>query len=160
MYKFQKHRAISPAITTLILLGVAVAGGFLAWSQMQSTAATVGQSANLKIETVSLVKQSNGQEWLSVTVKNVGNKQLTGGAVSLQVDTDSGTGGIQPFTVNLTPATLNPGQTSSASALVVDTAGASITSQNFGDSIIIEATASGPDGSTVRHSSSVTVSTG
>lgn len=158
MTSFRKQRGISPAITSIILIGVAVAAGVGGYTVYASTANTASLKGALTVEALSLVKQSNGEEYLSITIKNSGNKAFSSTSVNLQIDTDFATTGIQPFTSNPTPASLNPGQTASVTARIVDSVGTAITSQNVGDAIPIEIVAITTDGSTVRVLTSATVS--
>jgi len=156
--KFCKNRrGISPAITSIILIGVAVAAGIGSYSTYASTANTASLKGSLMVEGASLIKQSNGEEWLSVTIKNSGNKAFSTTLVSLQIDTDPAAPGIQPFVANPVPAALSPGQTASASARIVSSAGVPITDQNIGDTLPVEVTATTTDGSTVREIRSVTI---
>lgn len=152
-----KRRGISPAITSIILIGVAVAAGIGSYSTYASTANTASLKGSLMIEGASLIKQSNGEEWLSVTIKNTGNKAFSTTSISLQVDTDSASPGIQPFVTGPVPAAISPGQTASASSRVVNSAGVPITEQNIGDTLPVEVTAVTTDGSTVREMRSVTI---
>lgn len=157
MTKHGNQRGISPAITSIILIGVAVAAGVGGYTVYASTANTASLKGALTIETLSLVKQSNGEEYISITIKNSGNKAFVSTAINLQIDTDSTTAGIQPFTANPIPTALTPGQTASVMAQIVDSNGAAITSQNIGDTIPIEIIAITTDGSTVRELTSATV---
>lgn len=65
-------RATSPAITTLLLMVVAVAGGMTVWQSMNFNASIASQSLNVDSLDVSLVKISGGNVLLSVTIKNSG----------------------------------------------------------------------------------------
>lgn len=158
MTKACKRRpGISPAITSIILIGVAVAAGISGYSVFASTSNTASLKGAITVEGIDLVKQANGEQWLSVTVKNSGNKAFSSSHVNLHVDTDPAAGGIQPFTAALLPASLGPGQTGSISARIVDNAGAAIVAQNIGDAIPMEVVATATDGSTIREMASVVV---
>jgi flagellin-like protein len=154
----KRRRGISPAITSIILIGVAVAAGIGGYTVYASTANTASLKGTLTIESISVIKQSNGQEYLSLTIKNSGNKAFTSSSVNLQIDTNSALTGIQPFSASLLPAKLNPGQTASVTALIINSAGSAITSQNVGDVLPIEVLATTTDGSTIRELTSVLAS--
>ncbi len=154
----KNRHAISPAITSIILVGVAVAAGIGGYAVYASTANTASLKGALTIETVSLVKQSNGEEYLAVTIKNSGNKAFSTSSVNLQTDTDSTASGVQPFITTPSPSFLNPGQTASVMARLVNSAGTPITAQNVGDTIPLEVMVTTSDGSTIRQLTSVTVS--
>jgi P pilus assembly chaperone PapD len=158
MTNLKNRNAISPAITSIILVGVAVAAGIGGYAVYASTANTASLKGAMTIETASLVKQSNGEEYLAVTIKNSGNKAFTTSSVNLQTDTDSVTSGMQPFAANPSPSFLNPGQTASVMARLVNSGGTPITAQNVGDTIPLEVAATTSDGSTIRQLTSVTVS--
>jgi hypothetical protein len=149
---------ISPAITSIILIGVAVAAGVGTYAVYASAANTSSLKGALIVEAISLVKQSNGEEYISVTIKNSGNKAFVSSLVNLQIDTNTVTAGVQPFSANLVPAALSPGQTASITARIVNSTGAAITSQNIGDTFPVEIVATTTDGSTIRSLTSVTVS--
>lgn len=153
----KNRRGISPAITSIILIGVAVAAGIGGYTVYASTANIALLKGALTVEALSLVKQSNGEEYLSVTIKNSGNKAFTSISVNLQIDIDSGTAGIQPFTASPVPAALRSGQTASVTARIINSAGTAITSQNVGDALAIEIVATTTDGSTIRELMSATV---
>lgn len=112
----------------------------------------------LTIEMIDVVKQTNGEQWVAVTIKNSGNKAFSSSIINLHVDTDSSLPGIQPFAAALEPATLNPGQTGSVSARIVDSAGSAIVAQNIGDTIPVEIVSTTTDGSTIREMTSATMS--
>ncbi len=155
---FKKRKAISTAILTLILIGIAVGAGLLVYNTFQSGASTVAMKSVVTIEHVSLVKTNTGDSFLSLTIKNEGNKKLTSSSANLQVDTDTATAGIQPFAMTPSPQALNPGQSASAYQRVQDSAGNAITNLVIGQTIPIVVTATAEDGSTVKTSTSVMVS--
>ncbi len=154
----KNRRGISPAITSIILIGVAVAAGIGGYTVYASTANTASLKGAVTIEAVSLVKQSNGEEYLSITIKNSGNKAFTSSSVNLQIDTDSASTGIQPFSASPLPAELNPGQTASITARLINSAGTAITSQNIGETTPLEIVVITTDGSTISELISVTMS--
>jgi flagellin-like protein len=154
----KNRRGISPAITTIILIGVAVAAGIGSYTVYTTTANIASLKGAVTVEAISLVKQSNGEEYLSITIKNSGNKPFTSSSINLQIDTDDALPGIQPFSVNPLPAVLNPGQTASITTQLVNAIGTAITSQNIGDAISIEIVATTNDGSTISELTSTIVS--
>lgn len=154
---YKKRRAISPAITSIILIGVAVAAGISGYSVFASAANTASLKGSMTIENASVLKQTNGEQWLSVTIKNSGNKAFSSSVVNLQVDTDPSAIGIQPFTVSISPASLGPGQTGSVSARITDLTGSAIIVHNIGDMLPLEVVSTTTEGSTLREMMSVLV---
>ena len=153
----RKRRAISPAITTLILLGIAIASGASVFTVVNSTSNVSTVKGVILIENVHLVKVTTGEEYLSMTLKNAGNKAMVSTAVNLQVDVDPNVSGIQVFSTSPLPTTLNPGQTASVYARVNYSNGSAMTAHNIGDTLAIEVVGVSPDGSTIRQPISVTV---
>jgi hypothetical protein len=153
-----KRRGIAPAITTLILIGVAVAAGLGGYSAYNSASNVATLKGVISVENVHLIKSSNGEEYLSITLKNSGNKQIAATTINLQTDTDANIAGVQPFSTSPLPQSMNPGQTSSAYSRVNFANGTAMMSHNIGDHIPIEIVATTSDGSTVRTTASVTVS--
>jgi len=78
---FGKKRAISPLIATIILIAICVVGGILVYSIFYSTSGTMAAKGQVSVETIDLVKQTDGTTTFSITIKNTGNKP----AVSLTV---------------------------------------------------------------------------
>jgi hypothetical protein len=154
----KSQRGISPAITSIILIGVGVAAGIGGYTVYTSSANTASLKGAITVEALSLVKHSNGDEYLSITVKNSGNKAFSSSSINLQIDTDPTASGIQPFSAVPVPAALSPGQTASTMARIVDSADTPITSQNIGDALPVEIVATTTDGSTIRMLTSVTMS--
>lgn len=153
----QKRRAISPAITTLILLGIAIASGASVFTVVNSTSNVSAVKGIILIENANLVKTTTGEEYLSLTLKNAGNKAMISTSINLQVDVSPNMSGVQIFAVSPLPATLNPGQTASVYARVNYSNGSAITTHNIGDTLAIEVIGVSTDGSTTRQSTSVTV---
>jgi hypothetical protein len=158
MTTLKKRRGLSPAITTLIILGIAVIAGVAVFQNFQSQSSVASARGAITVENLALIKNPSGELWLSATIKNSGNKQIVSTAVNLQVDTDSGTAGIQPFLANPSPASLNPSQTASVFVRVVDSTGSPITSVNVGQSIPVEIRGTTPDGSVLTTPTSVMTS--
>ena len=157
MIQIRKRRAIAPAITTLILLGIAVASGVSVFAVVNSASSVATVKGVIMIENVNLVKTSAGEEYLSMTLKNAGNKALSSTAVNLQVDTNPGVSGVQAFSASPLPAVINPGQTASVYTRVNYSNGTAMTAHNIGDTIAVEVVGTAPDGSTARQPTSVTV---
>lgn len=153
-----KKRGIAPAITTLILIGVAVAAGLGGYSAYNSASNVATLKGVISVENVQLIKSSNGEEYLSITLKNSGNKQIAATTINLQTDVDANTVGMQPFSTSPLPSSMNPGQTSSAYSRINFANGTAITTHNIGDHIPVEIVSTTSDGSTVRTTASVTVS--
>lgn len=158
MSKLCNRGAISPAITTLILIGVAVLAGLGSYSAYNSASSVATIKGIISVENLQLIKSSTGEEYLSVTLKNSGNKYIQSVVVNLQTDTNQAMSGIQPFSITTQPAALSPGQTASAYSRVNLSDGSPMVSHNIGDNIPLEVVATTPDGSTVRTTTSVTVS--
>jgi hypothetical protein len=153
----KRRRGIAPAITTLILIGVAVAAGLGGYAAYNSASSVATIKGIISIENAQLIKSTNGEEYISVTLKNLGNKHIATTTVNLQTDIDTSISGIQPFAANPLPVAMNPGQTSSVYSRINFSNGSAITLHNIGDHIPMEVIATTSDGSTVRSASSVTV---
>lgn len=158
MICIRRKRAISPAITTLILLGIAVVSGISVFAVVNSASSVAATKGIVMIENANLVKTSAGEEYLSLTLKNAGNKALISTAVNLQVDTNPGVSGMQIFSTTPTPTSINPGQTSSVYARINYSNGSAMAIHNIGDTLAIEIVGVSSDGSTTRQPTSVTVS--
>lgn len=157
MISIQQRRAISPAITTLILLGIAVASGVSVFAVVNSISNVSAVKSSIMIENMNLVKTSTGEEYLSVTLKNIGNKILATTAINLQVDTNLGVLGLQAFSTLPSPTSIQPGQTASVYTRINYSNGTAMINHNVGDVIAIEAVGTTPDGSTTRIPTSVIV---
>ncbi len=153
----RKRRAISPAITTLILLGIAIASGASVFAVVNSTSNVSAARGIILIENANLVKTTTGEEYLSMTLKNAGSKAMVSTAINLQVDVNPNVSGIQVFSTSPLPTILNPGQTASVYARVNYSNGSAMTTHNIGDTLAIEVVGISPDGSTARRPTSVTV---
>lgn len=148
---------ISPAITSIILIGVAVAAGISSYSAFTSTANMASLKGSITVEIASINKQANGEQWFSATIKNSGNKAFSSSLVNIHIDTEPTTAGIQPFMATPSPSALNPGQTGSVSARMIDVEGSAIVAHNIGDILPMEIVATTTDGSTIREMTSVIV---
>lgn len=157
MSQIRKRRAISPAVTTLILLGIAVASGVNVFAVVNSTSNVATVKGAITIENANLVKTSTGEEYLSMTLKNAGNKALASTTINLQVDTNPAVSGVQAFSTSPSPTTINPGQTTSVYARVNYSNGTAMTTHNIGDTLAVEVVGTSPDGSTARQPTSITV---
>jgi len=80
---FGKKRAISPLIATIILIAICVVGGILVYSIFYSTAGTMSARGQVSVETIDLVKNTEGNATFSITVKNTGNKPAVDLTVNL-----------------------------------------------------------------------------
>lgn len=145
-----RKRGISPAITSIILIGVAVAAGVTSYSVFTSTANITSSRGAFVVEAVNIAKQANGEQWISITIKNTGNKAFSSSQINLQIDTDGAVDGIQPFTSEMSPSALNPGQTGSTTARITNGEGLPVVAHNIGDALPLEIVATMTDGSTVR----------
>ena len=154
----KRRRGIAPAITTLILVGVAVAAGLGTYAAYNSASSIATLKGVISIENAQLIKSTNGEEYISVTVKYSGNKHIATTTINLQTDTNANVIGMQPFTTTPLPLAMSPGQTSSVYSRISFSNGTAVTIHNIGDHIPMEIVATTSDGSTVRSASSVTVS--
>ncbi|MGI0004726.1 MAG: archaellin/type IV pilin N-terminal domain-containing protein [Candidatus Nitrosotenuis sp.] len=154
----KKRRGIAPAITTLILIGVAVAAGLGAYAAYNSASSIATLKGVISVENAQLIKSTNGEEYISVTLKNSGNKHISATTINLQADTNTSVIGMQPFTTTPLPLAMSPGQTSSVYSKISFANGTAMTIHNIGDHIPMEIAATTSDGSTVRTASSVVVS--
>ncbi|QLH09302.1 archaellin/type IV pilin N-terminal domain-containing protein [Candidatus Nitrosotenuis sp. DW1] len=153
----RKNRAISPAITTLILLGIAIASGASVFTVVSSTSNISAVKNLILIENANLVKTTMGEEYLSMTLKNAGSKAIVSTTVNLQVDINPNVFGVQVFSTFPSPTSLNPGQTASVYARVNYLNGSAMTIHNVGDTLAIEVIGISSDGSTTRQPTSITV---
>jgi flagellin-like protein len=107
MKLFKHKKAISPLISTLILIAIAIAGGLIVYGAMYSWSGTVSSKAQVEVESIDLVK-SGSTVTFSITVKNAGNKPITELNVTLN-------GESSPYTLSLPTGGLAPGQSASHS---------------------------------------------
>lgn|GEM_PF-2665257 len=96
------RRAISPAIASIFLIGIAVAGAISAGSAMFKQNEISYHSASLDVLDADLVRLSHGKTYFAGTLKNTGTVAFASVSVSL-VD-DSGT-----FHTVSSTSVLNPG---------------------------------------------------
>jgi len=144
-------RGISPLIATIILVAICVAGGLMVYSTFFSASSTLMAKGQLEVESIDLVKDTDGNVVFSITIKNAGNKPVKAEANALQVSlADEDPWDATPTDGEGTPVSLQPGQTVS----YVKT-GLSGDSYTIGNSynVVIQATFS--DGSTFAHTTSV-----
>jgi len=78
MKLFTCRKGISPLIATIILIAICVAGGLLVYTIFFSTSGTISAKGQLTVEAVDLVKQTDGAAAFTITIKNSGNKPITG----------------------------------------------------------------------------------
>lgn len=154
-----KRRGLSPAVTMLIILGISVLAGVAVFQSFQSQSAIAGTRASIAIENISLIKNPNGELWLSATIKNTGSKEIASSNLRLYIDTDSGASGIQPFVASPSPESIRPGQTSSLFEMVVDSSGDPIAGPDVGESVQAEIQGRTPDESVVATPATIIVST-
>jgi len=105
--KTVKRRGISPLIATIILIAITVAGGLLVYSAFFSTAGVLSAKGQVAVENVKLVKETDGKVYFAITIKNTGNKPVSGLNVTLD--------GEATATVTLPGTALQPGQSVSCS---------------------------------------------
>ncbi len=73
---FSKRRGVSPILATVILLGIAVVGGGLAFAVFSSGMTTASQNNVIAIENAQAVKGTDHAD-ITATVKNAGGKPWT-----------------------------------------------------------------------------------
>jgi hypothetical protein len=107
----KKYRAISNAIVTLILLGVAVVAGGIVAATFLGGAGTAGQKVQLTIQSTDLIVNPNSNAGtFTVVLKNESNRAVT--VNSITINTNSGYNGTITWTPNVASSaiTLQPGQ--------------------------------------------------
>ena len=138
----RERRAISGILQVLLIVAIVIiAGASLAVFALDMVdIGTIMDSVEVGKTTLS--KASAGT-YVSTTVQNNGNTAITSANVIVQIDTDSGTAEIQPFTVSATGAPFDPGDTFSVYELIVDS-GSTAIPMTAGDTyhVVIEATSS------------------
>jgi len=144
---FRQKRGISPLIATIILIAICVAGGALIYSIFFSTTSTLNATGQLNIQSMNLIKDTNGNANFALTIKNVGNKPFTSISIKLAQE--------NPVTIDSIKTTtpLQPGQTTSYTTNLTE---AYDIGNNY--NIIIEAQTT--DGSKIAQAASVMCTTG
>lgn len=89
IFSNMRRRAISPAVASIFLIGVAVAGATSAGNAMFKQNEMSQKYATLAIVDASLVKIAQSKTYFAVTVKNTGTVAFT--SVLLSFADDSGT---------------------------------------------------------------------
>jgi len=140
------RRAISPLIATIILISICVAGGLLIYSIFFSAGSTLTAKGQVSVESMDLVKDTDGNVVFSVTVKNTGNKP----AVSLTVKlANEASQNLQFGGSNVSSG--NPLQPGQSATLVYNPTGTYIIGNSY--NVVIQAQFS--DGSTFTTTTSV-----
>jgi flagellin-like protein len=72
-------KAVSPVVATLLLIAIAVAAAIVSYSWIMSMIKTQGSSAQtgIRLELVEFAKNGTANEWLNVTIRNVGSTTTT-----------------------------------------------------------------------------------
>jgi hypothetical protein len=107
----RKYRALSNAVVTLILLGVAVVAGGIVATTFLGGAGTAGQKVQLTVQSTDIiVNPNNNTGILTVVLKNDSNRAVT--VNSITINTNSGYNGTITWTPNVgsSAITLQPGQ--------------------------------------------------
>ena len=142
-------------IAIILLVGITVAmGGVLAYVFIGQTD-TLTQSDSITASNVAIIDVGS-TSYVSANVKNTGNADVNGLNIIVQVDTDSGTGGIQPFEANFNPTTIAPGQTATVNTVIVDNASADI-SMSSGEKYLVVVNGTTVDGGNISYPISVRV---
>ena len=103
------RKAVSPLIATLILITIITVGGLLVYTLFLNNYGILTSKSQITIEAVDLVKQTDGSVAFTITIKNTGNKPVTGLTVSLAGND------LTDLTFSPDPSTtpLQPGRTTS-----------------------------------------------
>ncbi|MCW4008778.1 MAG: hypothetical protein NWF09_08860 [Candidatus Bathyarchaeota archaeon] len=112
--KLLNKKGISPLIATIILIAICVVGGLLVYSVFMSTSNTMSTKAQVSVEAIDLVKDTDGNAAFSITIKNTGNKPITALSVTLAAENEATLSGV----TETTP--LQPGQTVAYQATSLD----------------------------------------
>ncbi|WP_155991196.1 hypothetical protein [Candidatus Nitrosotenuis uzonensis] len=88
------HRAISPAITSIFLIGLAVTGAVSAGNAMFKQNDISQKSARLDILDAQLIRLGDDKAYFGFTVKNTGTVTFA----SVNIRMSDGTGALQIFT--------------------------------------------------------------
>jgi len=143
-------RGISPLIATIILVAICVAGGLMVYSTFFSASSTLMTKGQLEVESIDLVKDTEGNVVFSITIKNTGNKPVKAEANALLVTLASEGAWDATPKEGENYLSLQPGQT--VSLVQTGLTGSSYTIGNSYN-VVIEATFS--DDSTFAHTTSV-----
>ena len=149
------RRGISPLIATIILISICVAGGLLIYSVFFSTSGTLTTKGELSVESIDLVKDTDGNVVFTITIKNSGNKPVdaTKDVGYLKVTLD-GENDYDLVVENILTSNLEPGQ--SVSAVLTNSEGGGLTkTYTVGDSYNVVIQAKFTDGSTFTTTTSV-----
>lgn len=142
-------------IAVILLIGITVAmGGVLAYVFIGQTD-TLTQSDSITASNVAIIDVGD-TSYVSANVKNTGNADVSNLEVIVEVDTNSGTSGIQPFEASFNPATISPGQTSTVNIAITDTASADI-SMSAGEKYLVTVNGTTADGGNISYPTSVRV---
>jgi len=136
-------------IAVIILVGITVAvGGILSYAFLGQTS-TLTQSDSVTPSNMSIIKVGSTAH-ISANIKNTGNTDVTGMTVLVEVDADTATPGVQAFTVNFNPSTIQPGQSASVRAVIVDETGADI-SMPSGSQYLVSVNGITADGGSISY---------
>jgi flagellin-like protein len=90
MKTIKRIRAISPLIATIILIAITIVGGLLIYNLFFATSSTASSTSAISVQNIDLVVPGGtGQPQFSITVKNAGNKPITGYIITIYGDTGS-----------------------------------------------------------------------
>jgi len=103
---------VSPLVSTLILISIAIAGGLIVYGALYSWSGIMSAKAQLDIESVDFVKVSDGDVTFAITVKNSGSKPFDVMKITLPNGTETG---------DIITGTLQPGQSIGYSTTVTGT---------------------------------------
>ena len=107
MKTIRKIRAISPLIATIILIAITIVGGLLIYNLFFATSSTASSTSAISVQNIDLVVPGgSGNPQFSITIKNTGNKPITGYNITI-----IGENGTKSISKSSLPSPIQPGQT-------------------------------------------------
>lgn len=103
-----REEGLSSILVAIILIGVALAGGFVAYKAFRGYMQTTTANVSIRVEDVTAMSVPGGQNYASATVKNTGTTRVENVVVTI-----INSGGSD---VILEIGTLDPGETGSDKA--------------------------------------------
>lgn len=143
----KERRAISGILQVILIVAIVIiaAASLAVFALDLVDTGTIMDS--VEVGKMSLSK-AGGDTYVAATIQNNGNTAITSASIQVQIDTDSATAGIQPFTTVVSGAPFEPGETFSVYQLVVDSSNTAI-SMTTGDTYHVIINAVSATGSTV-----------
>lgn len=123
--KYTQRRAMSPLIGVMLAIGMTVAVGGIVGISMMNQTDTLTQSDAVIPSNVSITKVG-ATSYISANIKNIGSSDVSLMSIEVQVDADTTTNGVQPFTAPFEPSTITPGQTTTVKTAILDSSSSNI----------------------------------